>query len=319
MRAVEVRATGGPEVLDIVTVEDPQPGPGQVVVDVAAAGVNFIDTYQRAGVYRRALPFRPGYEGAGTVSAVGPGVDDVAVGDVVAWKDGSGSYAERVTVAAAEVLPVPGVDVRTAAALPLQGLTAHYLATASYPVGPGDWVGVHAAAGGVGRLLTQIVRLRGGHVVATTSSAAKAELARSAGADVVVGYDEFVAAAREATAGEGLAAVYDGVGRATFDASLDALRPRGVQVLYGGSSGQVPPLDLQVLAAKGSLYVTRPSLGAFTRTREELLARSGELLDWVRAGRLDVLIGATYPLDDASRAHADLEGRRTTGKLLLLP
>jgi NADPH2:quinone reductase len=320
MRAVLIRQTGGPEVLEPADVEAPVPKPGQLLVDVSAAGVNYIDTYQREGRYPVQTPFVLGLEGAGTVRAVGPDVSGVAVGDRVAWKDALGSYAEQVVVSADQAVPVPaGVPDDVAAALPLQGLTAHYLASSTYPVQPGDWVVVHAAAGGVGLLLTQIVKLRGGHVLGTVSTAEKAGLARSAGADATASYDDFVSRARELTGGDGVACVYDGVGKATFDASLDALRMRGTMVLFGAASGPVPPLDPQVLNAKGSLYLTRPMLAHYTRDRGELVGRANDLLQWVVEGKLDVRIGGRYPLAEARRAHEDLQSRRTTGKLLLIP
>jgi NADPH2:quinone reductase len=262
----------------------------------------------------------PGAEGAGIVVEVGLGVGDIRVGDRVAWSGVPGSYAQKVVVPAERAVPVPaGVDLNVAASTLLQGMTAHYLASASYPVQPGDPVVVHAAAGGTGRLLVQIVKRLDGIVVATTSTSDKAELARSAGADHVTDYESFGALAREVTGGAGVAAVYDGVGAATFDASLAALRPRGTMVLYGGSSGPVPPFELQRLAAGGSLYITRPTLVHFVATRAELLRRAGDLFDWIARGELQVTVGATYPLADASRAHDDLAARRTTGKLLLIP
>jgi NADPH2:quinone reductase len=323
MRAVQVRRTGGPEVLEVGEVEEPVPGPGQVLVEVDAAGVNYIDTYFRSGTYPMPTPFGVGLEGAGRVVGLGEGVapdGDLREGALVAWKQAPGSCAERVVVDAAEAVPVPdGVDAETAAALMLQGLTAHYLATSTYPVAEGDTVVVHAGAGGVGLLLTQMVVRRGGRVLATTSTPEKADLARGAGAAEVLGYEGFAARARELTGGEGVAAVYDGVGRATFAEGLDALRPRGVMVLFGGASGPVEPFDPQVLNAKGSLYVTRPSLGAHTRTREELLHRTGDVLAWAAADELAVRIGGRYALEETARAHEDLEGRRTTGKLLVLP
>jgi NADPH2:quinone reductase len=322
MHAVVVSAHGGPEVLQVGERDDPVAGPGQVVVEVAAAGVNFMDIYQREGrpPYAGGTPFVPGAEGAGVVVEVGSGVDDINVGDRVAWSGVPGSYAQKVAVPADRAVPVPaGVDLRVAASTLLQGMTAHYLASASYPVQPGDPVVVHAAAGGTGRLLVQIVKKLGGIVIATTSTSDKAELARSAGADHVTDYDSFGAVAKEVTGGAGVAAVYDGVGAATFDASLAALRPRGTMVLYGGASGPVPPFELQRLAAGGSLYITRPTLVHFIATRAELLRRSGDLFDWIAQGELDVTVGATYPLAEASRAHDDLAARRTTGKLLLIP
>jgi NADPH2:quinone reductase len=322
MRAVVVRKHGGPEVLAVDEWPEPAAEAGQLVVDVAAAGINFMDVYRVEGrpPYADDPPFVPGAEGAGTVTAVGPGVTGFAVGDTVAWTAVPGSYAQRLAVPVEQAVPVPaGVSPEVAAAVLLQGLTAHYLATSTHPVAPGDVAVVHAAAGGVGLLLTQIVKRRGGVVVATTSSAEKAELARAAGADHIAGYDDFGAVVRDVTGGVGAAVVYDGVGASTFDASLGALRPRGLMVLYGGASGAVPPFELQRLAAGGSLYITRPTLPTHIATREELLRRTGELFGWIAAGELDVRIGGRYPLDGAAEAHRDLAGRRTTGKLLLLP
>ncbi len=321
MRAVVVTAHGGPDVLQFGERDEPVAGPGQVVVDVVAAGVNFADVYQREGrpPYSGGVPYVPGSEAAGVVSAVGPDVTDRRVGDHVAWAGVGGSYAERVAVPAARAVPVPaGVELTVAAAVMLQGMTAHYLATSTYPVAEGDPVVVHAAAGGTGRLLVQLAKRRGGIVFATTSTADKAELARSAGADHVSDYETFGSVVREATGGAGAAVVYDGVGQATFDASLAALRPRGMLVLFGASSGAVPPFDPMRLNTAGSLYLTRPTLGNYIATTAELLHRTGELFEWIARGELDVRIGATYPLADAARAHADLESRRTTGKLLLL-
>jgi NADPH2:quinone reductase len=322
MHAVVVSAHGGPEVLELGERDDPVAGAGQIVVDVAAAGVNFMDIYQREGrpPYAGGTPFVPGAEGAGIVAEVGLGVTDIRVGDRVAWSGVPGSYAQKVVVPADRAVPVPaGVDLNVAASTLLQGMTAHYLASASYPVQPGDPVVVHAAAGGTGRLLVQIVKRLEGIVIATTSTSDKAGLARSAGADHVTDYESFGAVAREVTGGAGVAAVYDGVGAATFDASLAAIRPRGTMVLYGGSSGPVPPFELQRLAASGSLYITRPTLVHFVATRAELLRRAGDLFNWIARGELEVTVGATYPLADASRAHDDLAARRTTGKLLLIP
>jgi NADPH2:quinone reductase len=322
MRAIQVNSYGGPEALQVVDVDASQPGPGQVLVDVAASGVNYIDTYQRSGIYQVPLPLVLGLEGAGTVAAVGTGVTHIAIGDRVAWAAAQGSYAERVLVDAERAIPVPdGVPDDVAAAVPLQGMTAHYLAASTYPVQAGDTVIVHAAAGGVGLLLTQMVRMRGGRVIATVSTDEKAALARGAGADEVVRYDQvdFAAEARRLTGGRGVAAVYDGVGRTTFDASLSTLRPRGTMVLYGASSGPVPPVDPQRLNSGGSLFLTRPSLGHYTATRAELLDRARDVFGWIAAGKLDVRIGGRYPLAEAGRAHEDLQGRRTTGKLLLVP
>ena len=324
MRAIEAVHAGGPEVLTLVDRPAPTAGRGQVVVDVAYAGVNFIDTYRRSGVYPVPFPHVPGSEGAGVVSAVGPDVTDVAPGDRVAWVDGPGSYAEQVVVAADRTVPVPdGVDLATAAALMLQGLTAHYLADSSHPVGPGEDVLVHAGAGGVGLLLTQLAVARGARVVTTVSTDLKAELSRVAGAAAVVRYDQLddltteLPAAVRAVAPDGVHAVYDGVGRTTFDASLASLRPRGILVLFGGASGQVPPFDLQRLNSGGSLFVTRPTLGDHVATRPELLRRADELFHAVSLGALTVRTGATYDLADARDAHRALEARETTGKVIL--
>jgi NADPH2:quinone reductase len=317
MRAIVVPRHGGADVLELRDEPAPEPGPGQLLVDVEAAGVNYRDVYEREGGYAGTAPLIAGIEGAGTVRAVGDGVTDVAPGDRVAWVAGPGSYAEQVVLGADKAVPVPdGVCTELAAAVLLQGLTAHYLATSTYPVQEGDTVLVHAAAGGVGLLLTQIVGLRGGRVIATTSSDDKAQLARGAGADETIGYDGFADRVRELTGGEGVAAVYDGVGRATFEDGLRSLRPRGVMVLYGAASGPPQAIEPGRLARR-SLYLTRPVLVDYTATREELLARAGDLFAWIAAGRLDVRIGGRYPLEDARRAHEDLEGRRTTGKLLL--
>lgn len=322
MRAIVVRRTGGPEVLEPAEVPDPQPGPGQLLVNVTAAGVNFMDIYQRQGnpPYAPELPYVPGAEGAGTVAATGAGVAGFAAGDRVAWTGVPGSYAERVALPAGSAVPVPdGIDLQVAAAVMLQGMTAHYLSNDTFPVGVGDTVVVHAAAGGVGLLLTQLVKLRGGIVIATTSSTGKAVLAQQAGADYVAGYDDFGAVTRQVTGGRGADAVYDGVGQATFDDSLAALRPRGTMVLYGAASGPVPPFDLQRLAAGGSLFITRPTLGSYIASRDELLARADDLFSWIGQGKLSVRTGGRYPLAEAARAHQDLAGRGTTGKLILLP
>jgi len=322
MRAVMLRRNGGPEALEVVDVQAPQAIAGQLVVDVAAAGVNFMDIYQRQGTppHVGELPAVPGVEGAGTVAAVGPGVEGFAEGDRVAWTGAPGSYAERVAVPADRAVPVPEhVDFKVAAAVMMQGMTAHYLSHTTHPVSAGEPVVVHAAAGGVGLLLTQLVKIRGGVVIATTSTRDKAELARQAGADHNALYAEFATAAREVTGGAGVAVVYDGVGRSTFDDSLVALRQRGLMVLYGTASGPVPLFDIERLAAGGSLYLTRPTIAHHAANRDELLRRAGDLFGWIGAGRLSVRIGGTYPLTDAPRAHDDLAGRRSTGKLLLLP
>lgn len=320
MRAIQVRRNGGPEVLELGELDDPRPAADEVVVDVGAAGVNFIDTYQRAGVYPIPTPFVAGQEGAGTIREVGSAVSDLAVGDRVAWTGILGGYAEQAVIKADRAVPVPaGVTDEVAAATMLQGLTAHYLVTSTYPVQAGDWAIVHAAAGGVGLLLTQLIKKRGGQVLATVSTPEKAELATGAGADVIASYDDFADRAREVTGGEGVAVAYDGVGAATFDNSLASLRTRGMLVLFGGSSGQVPPVDPQRLNSGGSLYLTRPTLVHFTRDRAELTGRTDELFGWIADGSLNIRIGARYPLADARKAHEDLEGRRTTGKLLLIP
>jgi len=289
-------------------------------VQVAAAGINFIDIYRRSGVYPHPVPYVPGSEGAGTVVAVGEGVAEFAAGDHVAWAEGPGSYAELAVVDARWAVPVPGgVDLKAAAAVMLQGLTAHYLCHSTFPVTEGTVAVVHAAAGGVGLLLTQMIKGLGGTVIATTSSADKAALARQAGADFTAGYADFAAVAREATGGRGADVVFDGVGKDTFDSSLSALRPRGMMVLFGGSSGQVPPFNPQRLNSGGSLFLTRPTLGHYIADRTELLWRSGDLFRWIGKGELNVRVGAEYPLADAGQAHEDLAGRRTTGKLILVP
>jgi NADPH2:quinone reductase len=320
--AVQVRRTGGPEVLEVGEVEVGDPGQGHLVVEVGAAGVNYIDTYHRCGLYPLDLPFVPGLEGAGTVAAVGAGVTGFSEGDRIAWQGVPGSYAQRVVVPARSAVRVPdGVSDEIAAATLLQGITAHYLVASTYPVQDGDTVLVHAAAGGVGLLLTQLAKARGARVIGTVSTAEKEELAREAGADEVIRYTEvdFAERTRELTNGEGVAAVYDGVGKSTVDGSLASLRTRGVLALFGAASGPVQPIDPQRLNAAGSVYLTRPSIGAYTQTREELDWRAGELFDAIVAGSLTIRIGGTYPLTEARRAHEDLEGRRTTGKLLLLP
>lgn len=323
MRAVVVREQGGPEVLEVLERETPEPGEGQVRVDVQAAGVNFIDIYQRSGAYPMSMPFVAGSEGAGTVGAVGPGVTEVSVGDLVTWAMVPGSgYAEQSLVPADRLVSVPeGVSAEQAAAVMLQGMTAHYLVESTFPAQEGQTALVHAAAGGVGLLLCQMLAARGVRVIGTTSTPAKAELALAAGAAEIVFYrdQDLVSEVQRLTDGAGVHVVYDGVGATTFDAGLEVLRPRGTMVLFGASSGPVPPLDPQVLNARGSLFLTRPSLAHYVADRDELLARAGDVLSQVAAGTLDVRIGARYPLVDAARAHADLAGGGTTGKLLLLP
>jgi NADPH2:quinone reductase len=323
VRAIQISETGGPDVLVPTELPDPRPGPGQLLVDVAAAGVNYIDTYQRDGTYRMTLPYVPGLEGAGAVSAVGEGVTEFAVGDRVAWAEALGSYAERAVVPAAKAVPVPdGVSEEVAAAVLLQGMTAHFLVHDTHQVRPGEDVLVHAAAGGVGLLLTQLAAAAGARVVATVSTAEKEELARAAGAADVIRYTEvadLAAAVRELTGGTGVAVAYDSVGRTTFDASLASLRRRGLLVLFGASSGPVPPVDPQRLNAAGSMFLTRPKLFDYVATREELTAKAAAVLAAVADGTLDVRISGRYPLADAHRAHEDLQSRRTTGKLLLQP
>jgi len=321
-KAIVIEKTGGPEVLALADRDPGAPGPGQVRVRVAAAGVNFIDVYFRTGLYPRPLPFVAGLEGAGRIEAVGPDVAGLAAGDLVAWASAPGSYAQAVVAPAAAVVRVPdAVPGEIAAAAMLQGMTAHYLVHAIRPPAPGNWALVHAAAGGTGLLLVQMLRAAKIRVVGTCGSAEKATLVRDAGADEVVRYDQgdFVAAARAATGGRGVDVVYDGVGRDTFDGSLASLRPRGLLVLFGQASGPVPAFDLQRLNAGGSLVVTRPSLAHFVGTRAELEERAGAVLGAIAAGQLSVRIGARFPLARAADAHRALEGRATTGKVLLIP
>ena len=322
MRALVVTRNGGPEVLEVQERPVPEPGPGEVLVEVVAAGVNFIDVYQREGVYPIPTPFVLGGEGAGRVAAVGGGVTDVAVGDEVATAEARGAMASMVLAPAEAVVPVPaGLPVETAAAAMLQGMTAHYLVNSTYAVRPDDEVLVHAAAGGMGQLLVQLAKAKGAHVVATVGAAAKADIARSLGADEVIRYDEVddLAEAVRAASGGGVHVAYDGVGRATFDASLAALRTRGMLALFGAASGAVPPVDPQRLNSGGSLFLTRPTLKHYTQTREELLWRSGEVLTAIADGTLRLQIGGRYRLDDAASAYRDLQGRATTGKLLIVP
>jgi len=321
VRGVVITRNGGPDVLELRDEPDPEARPGTLVVEVQAAGVNFRDVYEREGrgAYANDPPLICGAEGAGRVVEVGEGVDGFATGDRVAWAAAPGSAAEKVVVPAHAAVPVPdGLSPEVAAAAILQGMTAHYLCVSTYPVQAGEDVLVHAAAGGVGLLLTQMVKQRGGRVIATTSTPEKAELARGAGADETIGYAGFADKVRELTGGVGVPVVYDGIAQATFEGSLAALRRRGTLVLYGQASGPVPPYDLEQLR-QGSLYVTRPGLPDYIATREELLWRAGEVFDAIAAGRLDVRIGGRYPLGEARRAHEELEGRRTTGKLILVP
>jgi NADPH:quinone reductase len=324
VRAIRLATTGDPEVLAVEDVAAPEPGRGEVLVEVAVAGVNFIDTYQRSGLYPLELPTGLGFEGAGTVTAVGDGVTDRQVGDRVAWADALGSYAEQVVVAAERAVRVPAaVDLEVAAALMLQGMTAHYLSHSTYPLGRDDTALVYAPAGGVGRLLVQLAIRRGARVIAVTSTEAKAAEARRLGADEVIRYrDEDVVISdevRRLTGGRGVQVVYDSVGADTFEQSLRSLALRGTMVLFGQSSGKVPPVDLQVLNQHGSLYATRPSIGAYTATPDELVWRATALFDLYAAGDLDVAIHDRYPLEDAPRAHGDLTSGTTSGKLLLVP
>ncbi len=323
MRAIQITETGGTQVLRLTELTDPEPGPGQLLVEVAAAGVNYLDTYHRSGAYPMPLPFIPGAEGAGTVTAVGPDTSGVAVGDRVAWATSLGSYAELAVVPATQALPVPqGVDTETAAGSLLQGMTAHYLTVSVHPVQPGETVLVHAAAGGMGLLLTQLATARGARVIGTVSTSEKERLAREAGAAEVIRYgevDDVAGEVRRLTGGDGVAAVYDGVGASTFDASLGSLRPRGMLALYGAASGPVPPVDPMRLNSAGSVFLTRPMLAHYVATREELTWRAAEVFDAILDGSLRITIGGRYPLAEARRAHQDLQGRRTTGKLLLLP
>jgi NADPH2:quinone reductase len=323
VKAIRIHSLGGPEVLTWEDVPDPEPGEGQALVRVEAAGLNFIDVYFRTGLYKGpALPFIPGQEAAGTVTAVEPGVAGFAVGDRVAYTGVHGAYAELAAVPAARLVRLPGgVSARQGAAAMLQGMTAHYLATSTYPLKEGDICLIHAAAGGAGQLLCQIAKLRGARVIGTTSSEEKARIAREAGADEVITYTEqdFAAEVKRLTGGRGVQVVYDSVGQATFDKSLDCLVPRGTMVSFGQSSGKVPPVDIAILNTKGSLYLTRPSLTHYTATREELMQRAGDVLGWIAEGKLRLSIGLELPLAEAAEAHRALEGRRTTGKVVLIP
>lgn len=322
MRAIRVRRYGGPEALELEEIPVPAPGEGEAIVRLEAIGVNFIDIYQRAGLYRSPLPFTPGNEGAGRVERTGPGVTEVSVGDRVAYAGTLGSYAENAAVPAWRLVRIPeNVGADTAAASMLQGMTAHYLVHSTYPLQKSDACLVHAAAGGVGLLLVQMAKRKGARVIGTVSTREKADLAREAGADEVILYTErdFAAGVRRMTEGRGVQVVYDSVGKTTFEKSLDCLAPRGMLVLYGQSGGPVGSFDPQVLNTKGGLFLTRPSLAHYTRTREELLARAGDVLGWAASGKLAIRIGARFALNEAAEAHRQLEGRHTTGKVLLLP
>jgi len=322
MRAIRITEHGGPEVLRFEELPTPSPGPGQILVRLEAAGVNFIDVYQRSGHYKVPLPYGMGLEGAGLVEAVGSGVTEFATGMRVAWMNVAGSYASHALVPAERAVPLPpDVDARTGAAAMLQGVTAHYLSHSTYAVEAGDTCLVYAAAGGVGLLLTQMAKLRGARVLATVSTDEKAKLAREAGADEVIvsSRDDITTAVRRLTNGAGVQVVYDSVGKDTFEKSLDSLAPRGLFALYGQSSGAVAPFDPQVLSAKGSLFLTRPTAAHYTATRDELLSRTREIFGLIETGALRLRIGATFPLSQAAEAHRQLQARKTTGKVLLLP
>ncbi len=317
MKAIRIHQYGGLDALSYDDVDVPQPGAGEVRIRIGAAGLNFIDTYKRGGVYKSTLPLILGEEAAGTVDALGAGVSDFNVGDAVAYCMHTGAYAEYAVVPAWKVVKVEGaISSQTAAAVMLQGLTAHYLACSTYPLKAGDTALIHAAAGGTGALLVQMAKIRGAKVIGTVSTEEKAEIARAAGADEIIFYtkQDFVAETKRITNGKGVDVVYDGVGKSTFMKGLDCLRPRGYAVLFGGASGQVEPFDLQLLNAKGSLFTTRPSLGAYIQTREELLGRTHEMFGWINSGKLTVRIDQSFALADAAKAHAYIEGRETKGR-----
>jgi NADPH:quinone reductase len=322
MKAIEVKQVGGPEAMQVAELPTPEPKANEAVVKLAASGVNFVDVYYREGRYKAPIPLVLGQEGAGVVTAVGADVNTVKLGDRVAWTGVQGSYAEYAAIPADRLVPIPkGVSDEQAASVMLQGMTAHYLSHNTYPLKQGETALVHAAAGGVGLLLTQMAHNIGARVIATVSTEEKAELARGAGAHDVILYtkSDFEMETKRLTGGKGVDVVYDSVGKTTFEKGLNVLRPRGMMVLFGGSSGAVPPFDLIALSQKGSLYVTRPSLVHYISTREELVARSSAVFGMISTGRLNLRIEHTYPLAEAQRAHRDLEGRKTTGKLLLIP
>ena len=321
-RVVRAQKTGGPEVMQLEEVQLPAPGPGQALVRIEAAGVNFIDIYQRSGAYQLPLPLAMGVEGAGTVEQIGSGVTELRVGQRVAWTNVNGTCASHAVVPSDRLVPVPeGVSSKMAAAVMLQGMTAHYLTHDTYPLKRSEWCLIHAAAGGVGLLFCQMAKKIGARTIGTAGTDEKARLARKAGAEEVIVYSkaDFEADAKRLTGGAGVSVVYDSVGKDTFDRSLKCLRRRGMLVLFGQSSGPVPPVDLQRLAAGGSLYITRPTLGSYITTREELLARAGAVLDMVRKGELEVRIEAELPIAQASKAHEMLASRKTTGKIVLVP
>ena len=322
MKAIEIKQTGGPEAMELADLPVPQPKANEAVVKIVAAGVNFIDVYNREGRYKVPLPFVLGQEGAGAVSAVGSNVRDVVVGDRVAYTGVLGSYAEYAAVPADRLVKTPdGVSEREAAAAMLQGMTAHYLAHDTYPLKKGETALIHAAAGGVGMLLVQMAHNIGARVIGTVSTEEKAKLAREAGADEIIFYmqSDFEAETKRLTGGKGVDVVYDSVGKTTFEKGLNVLRPRGMMALFGGSSGGVPPFDPLTLTQKGSLYLTRPSIGHYIITRQELQQRAGAVFAMIRGGKLKLRIEHVYPLANAVQAHHDLEGRKTTGKLLLIP
>ncbi len=322
MKAIRISQYGGAEVLSFEDVDVADPGEGQVRITVEAAGVNFIDTYHRTGLYPLNLPLTLGLEGAGIVNAVGAGVSDLAEGDRVAWKSVASSYAEQVVADEVEVVKIPsGVATKTAAAVMLQGLTAHYLVNSTYSVREGDTCLIHAAAGGVGLLLVQMAKMRGARVIGTTSTEEKAALARGAGADDIILYTErdFEREVLNLTDSEGVEVVYDSVAKATWEKSINCLKPRGYMVFFGNASGPVPPIDPLLLSQKGSIYLTRPTLNSYTQTREEYLQRTREVMGWIQDGELDVRIGEEHPLENTAEAHNRLEGRQTTGKVLLIP
>jgi len=321
MKSIQVREPGGPEKMLLVEGPTPTPGPKQALVRIAASGVNFIDVYFRTGLYKADIPITLGSEGAGTVEAIGAEVTEVAPGDRVAYAMARGSYAEYAVVPAAQLVKIPdGLDLTTAAAAMLQGMTAHYLTHSTYPLHSGDTCLVHAAAGGAGGLIVQMAKMLGARVFGTVSTEEKARIAREHGADEAILYtqQDFEAEVKRLTGGRGADVVYDSVGKTTFEKSLNCLRPRGLLALFGQSSGPVPPFDPTILNAKGSLFLTRPSLGHYLLTRDELLWRAGDVLSWVGAGKLKLRIDRTYPLSEAAAAHRDLESRKTAGKLLLL-
>jgi NADPH:quinone reductase len=322
MKAIRVHAAGGPEALKLDDIPAPSPKAGEALVKVDAAGLNYVDVYFRTGMYKAELPLTIGMEAGGTVTAVGSNVSEVKVGDKVAYTGVAGAYAEQAVVPASKLVVLPaGVSTKQGAAAMLQGMTAHYLATSTYPLKHGDTCLVHAAAGGVGLLLCQIAKLRGARVIGTVSTDEKAKLAREAGADETIIYtrQDFEAEVKRMTDGKGVQVVYDAVGKTTWDKSLNSLAPRGLIALYGQSSGPIGQIDPQIFNAKGSLFLTRPSLGHYTATREELLQRAGEVLGWVRDGKLKLRMEFEFPLKDAAEAHRALEGRKTTGKVLLTP